>query len=211
MTKEKMTVHKALSELKIIDDRIKKATTDVKFCNVIRHSDTKINGEPIEDWKKDASSSYDKAVDLIKRRNAIKRAVVLSNAVTKVNINGQEYTVAEAIDMKNHGLDCDALLMDKLVNDLKSAQNTAQYNNERDLPQRADNFVNAMYGGKDNKTEEANKSREEFIKANTYEVIDPLNAKEKITSLEERISSFTAEVDSALSVSNAITEIEIEY
>lgn len=211
MTKEKMTIHKALSELKIIDDRISKAVNGVKFCEVARHSDTKIKGVAVEDWKKEVDSSYCKATDLIKRRNAIKRAVVLSNAVTKVTINGQEYTVAEAIEMKNHGIEFDVMLMNKLTGDLQTAQNTAQYNNERELSARADSFVNAMYGGKDNKTEEANKSREDFIKANTCEVLDPLNVREIITSLEESTTQFNTEVDSALSVSNAITEIEIEY
>ena len=42
-------------------------------------------------------------------------------------------------------------------------------------------------------------------------MIDPIKILDKINSLEESISSFRAEVDAALSTSNAITEIEISY
>lgn len=37
------------------------------------------------------------------------------------------------------------------------------------------------------------------------------NTQDKINALEDKIASFKAEVDAALSVSNAITEIEISY
>lgn len=43
------------------------------------------------------------------------------------------------------------------------------------------------------------------------ELIDPVNILEKIEALEVEIADFTTEVDSALSVSNALTEITVEY
>ena len=91
MTTEKMNVHKALAELKILDDRIIKAINSVEACISNKHSNTKVKGVDIKVYTGVMKSSYDKATDLIKRREAIKRAVVLSNAVTKVTVADKEY------------------------------------------------------------------------------------------------------------------------
>ena len=105
MTNEKMTVHKALAELKIIDDRINNAIVSGTYVIANKHSNTKIHGMTIDDFKTSMKSDFQKVSDLIARRNAIKRTVVASNAVTKVKVGDVEYTVAEAIEMKNHGME----------------------------------------------------------------------------------------------------------
>ena len=45
MTTEKMTVHKALAELKVIGDRITNAISTGVFCRANKHSNEKINGD----------------------------------------------------------------------------------------------------------------------------------------------------------------------
>lgn len=94
MTTETMTVHKALAELKLLDSRIEKAIAEGVYCAANKHSNDKIGGVPLDDYIKIMQGGYDKAADLINRRKAIKRSVVLSNAVTKVSVAGNEYTVA---------------------------------------------------------------------------------------------------------------------
>lgn len=156
---------------------------------------------------------YDKATDLIKRRNAIKRAVVLSNAATKVTINGLEYTVAEAIEMKNHGVEFDEKLLDVLNKQYNKAQSEILKQNGDDLEKRAEQYVIGIYGSKEGKTntDDFEKTKKDFITANSYELVDPIKILDKINALEESIASFKAEVDAALSTSNAVTEIEISY
>ena len=68
MTTEKMNVHKALAELKILDDRIVKAINSVEACISNKHSNTKVKGVDIKVYTGVMKSSYDKATDLIKRR-----------------------------------------------------------------------------------------------------------------------------------------------
>lgn len=213
MTTEKMTVHKALAELKIVDDRIVSAINGGTYCVANKHSNDKIKGVPLEEYKGTMQGCYDKVVDLIKRRNAIKRAVVLSNATTKVNINGVEYTVAEAIEMKNHGVEFDDMLYRTLNNQYLKAQAEILKQNGDDLEKRAEQYVIGIYGSKEGKTntDDFEKTKKDFITANSYELIDPIKILDKINSLEESISSFRAEVDAALSTSNAVTEIEISY
>ena len=212
-TVEKMTVHKALAELKIIDSRIERAIEDAQFCVANKHSNEKINGIPVEDAKKLMIGSYDKASDLIKRRNAIKRAVVLSNAKTIVAIADREYTVAEAIEMKNHGIEFEEMLLREMRCQYADANRIISTENGESLSERADKFVIDMYGSKEGKTITAGfeKVKKDFITANSYDLVDPLDIKKKIDELEDYISNFKTEVDAALSVSNAITEISVEY
>ena len=86
MTTETMTIHKALAELKILDGRIKKEIQSGSYCAANKHSNEKINGITIEDFRKTVQGTYDKVTDLINRRKAIKKAIVLSNAKTTVKI-----------------------------------------------------------------------------------------------------------------------------
>ncbi len=60
-------------------------------------------------------------------------------------------------------------------------------------------------------SEEVKKVRADFIAAQTVELVDPLKIAEKIEALEKEISDFLVDVDSALSVSNATTEVSVEY
>lgn len=212
-TIEKMTIHKALAELKIIGSRIENAIDSGIFCVANKHSNEKISGMTIKDAKNNMIGCYDKASSLITRRNAIKRAVVLSNAQTTVKIGEREYTVAEAIEMKNHGIEYDELLLAELKDQYLDAKAMLLKENGQSLSDRADKFVVDMYGTKDVKVnpDDVEKARKSFIESNTYDLIDPLDMQKKIEELETRISEFKAEVDAALSVINAITEITVEY
>lgn len=213
MSVEKMNVHQALAELKTLDKRIEKAIQTPEWVVTNKHSNSKINGVAIKEWTDDIKSKYQKAMDLIARRDAIKRAVVNSNAVTKVLIVGVEYTVAEAIDKKNHGTVFQSMLARRLAHDHSQAKMIADRENGSRLEDRADVYVKSLIGNTDTKgmTEEIKKRREDFIEAQTTDIIDPIGALKEIERLEDAVTAFLTEVDAALSVSNATTEITVEY
>ena len=94
-TTENMTIHKALCELKIIGDRISKGMGMMPFVLTNEKANTKIQGIPIAEYVEQMKEAFQSVTDLIDRRDAIKRAVVQSNAVTTVVIGGKEYTVDE--------------------------------------------------------------------------------------------------------------------
>ena len=121
MTQEKMTIHRALSELKTMDDRITKAIDDVTYVVAVKHSAEKIYGVTVADFKENIKSGYQKVQSLMARRDAMKRAVVLSNATTKVIVAGKEMSVAEAIEQKNHGMEYKKYLRNKLVSQQRTA------------------------------------------------------------------------------------------
>lgn len=208
-----MSVHKALCELKTLDSRITKSIGETKYVFANKHSNNKVNGMSISAYCDEIKAGYQRATDLIKRRDAIKRAVVLSNASTKVTIDGKEYTVAEAIEMKNHGIQMFQSLLKRLEHDNRVARAEANQNNGDMLEIRADEYIKSLYGNTDmkNASEEIKKVRADFISAQTFEIIDPIGITGEMERLEKLINGFMVDIDSALSVSNALTEITIEY
>lgn len=217
MTNEKMTIHKALSELKTIDDRIVKAIRSNTYVLAVKHSAEKINGIKVNDYKDNMKSGYQKVTDLIARRDAMKRAVVLSNATTKVQIGGKSYTVAEAIEMKNHGMEFKKALLQNLYAAYGSAQNEFNKNNGDALEKKAEQYILAVIAAqpKDAKmsvdSEAMKAMRQTYIDNNKYDMVDPLDVAKLIEAIDTEINEFNTEIDAALSVSNALTVIEFEY
>lgn len=217
MTTEKMTIHKALAELKTMDSRINKAIYDADCVVAVKHSAEKINGMTIKDFKDKIVSDYQKVNDLIKRREAMKRAVVLSNATTKVAVGGVEYTVAEAIECKNHGVEFKKALRNRMVAANTTAQSEFNRHSGDIIEKAAEQYVLSVIAAqpKDSKmsiNDDAMKAlRETYIKNNSYDMIDPLGVAKIIEELADEINEFEVEVDAALSVSNAITTIEFSY
>lgn len=213
MTTETMNVHQALAELKTMEKRITTAIREQEWVVANKHSNTKIGGVSVEDWKAAVKAQHQKVMDLIRRRDAIKRAVVNSNAVTKVMIAGVEYTVAEAIDRKNNGTQFLSMLAQRIAHDHAMAKTNADRANGPELDRRADEHVRIMIGNGDMKgaTAEAQRVRKEFIEAQTTELVDPIGAVKIIAELDEEVSSFLTNVDAALSVANAVTSITVVY
>ena len=217
MNKEQMTIHRALAELKVIDNRINKAIAEGTYVIANKHSNEKIAGKTINDFKDYMRSCHNKVADLINRRNAIKRAVVLSNATTKVKVDDVEYTVAEAIEMKNHGMKFKEYYMHVVTNQNATAQAELNRNSGEAIEKRAEKYILDVIAAqpKDAKMSidsEAMKAlRKTYIENNTYDLIDPLNVTKMIEELSTEIDKFNTEIDSILSVSNAITVIDIEY
>jgi len=212
-----MTVHRALAELKNCDDRIENAIRSTNYVLAVKHSAEKINGKTVQNFKDDMRSGYQKVTDLIARRDAMKRAVVLSNATTKVTIGGKEMSIAEAIEMKNHGMEFKSMLLRQMNSAYVTAQNELNRNGGEALEKKAEQYVLAVIAAqpKDSKMSvdgEAMKAlRKTYIENNTYDLVDPMDIAKIIEALDSEINEFNAEVDAALSCSNALTVIEFEY
>ena len=213
MNNETMTVHKALSELKTLDARINKEIRELSFAIANKHGNAKISGISVEEYKKNARAKYDSVRTLINRRNAIKQAVTNSNAVTKVKVGEKEYTVAEAIDMKNYATGYYAHILNVMETQYQVAKSKADMENGEKLDRRADTHVQSMYEGADmkNMSDEIRKTREDFIKSQTVEIVDPIGVVAEMQKLRDYVDTFMVDVDSALSVSNALTTLSVEY
>lgn len=213
MTTETMTIHRGLAEIKVLENRILKAISEAKFCAAAKQSMKKLNGVPIEDYKKGAQSSLDSIKDLITRHDAIKRAISKSNAETHVTIDGIVYTVAEAIYMNQHGIEFKHELLAMMERQYSSAIATIEMANAR-LSDRADSYVANTVSASDKSnmdTDTLRDTRDSYIERETMVLIDGIDIKKAKDELAAKIDKFKAEVDAVLSTSNAITEITIEY
>lgn len=217
MTHEKMTVHRALAELKTMDARIDSAIRGTTYVLAVKRSAEKINGVKIDTFKDAMKANDQKVNSLIRRRDAMKRALVISNATTKVTVGGKEYTVAEAIECKVHGMEYMKALKNSMTSAYLAAQAEMKRNDDEVLEKRAEQYVLSVIAAqpKDAKMSvdsEAMKAlRKSYIENNAFEMLDPLGVAERIAELDEMIHAFETDVDAALSCSNALTVIEFEY
>lgn len=213
MTKEKMTVHEGLSTLKTLNKRIAKEINSCVFVNSNKHSNVKIHGRTIDDYKNEIKSNYQTVTDLIKRREALKRAITLSNATTTVTISDKIMTVAEAIEYKNTGIEFKQQLLDAITEQYNKTKYLVDANNGVTLEDKADNYVQRMFGNKESGVDNTviSQAKQQYIDNNTLDIIDPLNVSKIMQELQDEIDLFKSKVDSALSTSNALTMIEFEY
>lgn len=209
MSSEKMSIHRGLSEIKLLGDRIEKAIENGVYCTHNKRSNQKIQGMDIQDFKNTViKADYDKVESLLERRQKIKSAIVKSNALTEIEIAGKKMVVAEAIDRKN-SIENDKYFLETLRQQYAQSIRAIERNNET-LTQKADEQINLLYSNKDNIDPVKIKSlKEDYINENTFDFIDPLGIKEKMEKLEREIEDFQLEVDFKLSESNSLTFIEI--
>jgi len=206
---KKLSIHRALTELKMLNHRIEAATNEVSAVLANRKSNSKINGVEIQEYEKQMQASYDKVVSLVDYRNRIKALVVESNAKTKVIVGKEAMTVAEAIERKQ-SIQYEKELLEVMQQQYRSAINTVAKENDA-LPAKLETYLVNILGNKDKQSpEEVKLHTETFMKRNEYELIDPMNVKKKIETLSNRIEEFESEVDAVLSESNATTFIEVQ-
>ena len=142
----KMTVTRALAELKTLEKRITKVTGECEVIKVRRKEDK----WDVQEFNRGAQSTYQSAVDLIARRDEIKRRVLQSNAVTKVRIGKEDMTIAEVIDRKQ-AIKFKKNLLDKLRVQKVSAQTMFDFRIE-ELRKKLDHLLEVNFGkeGKNN-------------------------------------------------------------
>ncbi len=211
MTNCSMTVHEALAELKVLDSRITKKMVEAKFALTNKaNSDKVTGGKKVSTVVAEMNECYQSIMDLIARRNAIKAAISRSNAETKVIINGKEYTVAEAIEMKRSGLQylCELVRTMNYQND-RAKTDCEKMNTKAE--ERVDQQIETMYGKEGAKSSEAASTREALLKQSQVIIVAMDDIDKKIAELDNNIDAFTVEVDSKLSISNALTVIEFSY
>lgn len=206
--KEKMLVTKALNELKLIDARINREINSRNFVIAAKTSEKKVTPYMTKDeFTQNVCAAYQSIMDLIHRRSLIKSGIVASNAITTVEINGDNMTVAEAIELKG-SIEYEAGLLRVLKNQLSSAESTVNQENLH-LERKIDNMLETMI------SKEAKTKKDDFAEvvapireSGEYSLVDPIHIRDKIEMLENRISGFMSEVDSVLQISNCTTYIE---
>lgn len=200
-----MSVTQGLAELKLLDKRIKKSLGYIQWAGV----STKTKRIDEAEMKKTALSEYQSYMDLVDRRDTIKRAIVLSNAQTAVKIGADwSGTVAEAIEYKS-SIQYKKELLEKMKEHIVTVFTEYKRAVEA-MNTRLDTLLSSELG-KDIKTnpETVMALTASFKETNKVELINPLNLSNKAKDLEAEIDSFVSNVDWVLSEANGKTMIVV--
>jgi hypothetical protein len=204
----RISVARALVELKTLDKRIVKLISEIKILDLSIGHKLKTNLTK-EEFEKLAKSDFQSLKDLMFRRNKMKSEIVKSNATTIVKIAGKEMTVAQAIERKA-SIEIDKALTKRFRETLHMYTVEAEKLNAQ-AQVRLDKLLEAAVS-KDSskvKSDECEAVSKPFMERNQAVIIDPLSIRLVIKELEDQITEFEKEVDITLSESNARTEIEV--
>jgi hypothetical protein len=210
-----MSITQGLAELKLLDKRINKlinggskSAYDNEPCFLFIDVHTKTHPVDTESLKKSATSNYQSFNDLVNRYSLIKRAIILKNATTLVNIGEWTGTVAEAIEQKS-SIQYKKKLMEQMKRQYVAAaeKKTVEKN---DLVNRLDKLLSSEMG-KDVRTnpETVNAITVSFEENNKVLLVDPINSLNVIHQLENEVDAFLTNVDWVLSEVNGKTLITI--
>lgn len=205
---EKMTIHRALSELKLIDAKIEKQIAEIIPSGIHQKDKLVENYIKPEDFEKNAKSKFDSVNDLISRKVKIKSAIVNANGKTQVKIGEKSMSIADAINFK--GI---VKFKKKLIETLKGKhrQSVGALNKNNEMVNaNVQRILEATFGKENVKVAEKDLEavRKPYLEANEFHLFDPLKVDETVQKMETEISEFEAEVDAVLSEINAVTFIE---
>ncbi|MED4531716.1 hypothetical protein ABET51_22235 [Metabacillus fastidiosus] len=204
----KMSITRALAELKLLDKRIQSTMKTTPFIS-FAVGDKPVNGfATTKEFEDKAKSTYQSTLDLIKRRNIIKSAIVLSNATTSVEIAEEKYTVAEAIERKT-SIEYEQKLLEKMKREFAATTRQVEDIND-EVKEQLDRQLEILYGREAKlKVDESNELTKSYREKHEAKTVDPLKLRDTYEKLEKRIDEFLTEVDFVLSTSNTLTEIEV--
>lgn len=205
----KITLHRALAELKLIDSKIQKKTNTVELLGANQKGKLVNNLITEDDFVIKAKADYQSINDLINRKLTIKKLITEANNNTEITINGDKMTIADAINKKN-----DLILKKGLLNKMNLSLTSVIGEVNRANEQVNQNALRIAESAlqKDNvkiSDSDAISITEPYIEKNKFNLIDPLDIKKEIEKLDEEIDNFDSEVDATLSEINAITTIEL--
>lgn len=205
---ERITLTRALSEIKLLDKRIGDKLTQANFITVkVGNNKKNVNGIAIEDFNESAKSDLQSIEDLITRRTLLKSKLAKANGETKVKIADKEYFISEAIEKKN-SIAFEIDLLNTLTKQLNAVNQAIQQRNTK-MEQELNQLLNTKVANEKAKDDDTLAFAKSYRELNETVVVDPLGLKARIDKLGSEIYDFQANVDFALSEINATTYIEI--
>lgn len=209
-----MTITRAIATQKNLTKQITEATKllvlcvptrgEGDYCEVQSHGKISVEGAT-EQIKK----AWQRLSDVTTVRDAIRAALVKSNAETTIKIGDTSMTVVAALDFRNTLPERKAILERMKANWKSTNQTYTQMFNQHEavLASTRNEALNS------NKKIDADFDKHFIAPINLKgrpDILDPLKVNELIAAFEKEIADFELNIDYALSESNAVTKISIE-
>lgn len=210
----KMTITRALSELKVLRSRYTNSLLELKPIAVKHGSKLRApySSYKADDFEAQALRSLQSTEALQARLLEIKTKIDISNSKTIIEICGRKMTIQEALVMKSM-ID----LKEQLLENLKSYQYNARREYEKALDEnqkRVDKMVSETTASMGNSPAKPDpdtekKALESVESLYKVEFVDPGKLGDRIENLKKEIEDFKSNIDYALSESNSTTFIDI--
>lgn len=216
----RLLITQALDERDLLVKKITSKIVAFQPVDVKKNNEEKVlesrMGE--EAFRQKAKSAYQQIRDLIDRYQKIDEAIIISNAMTRIQTSYGEISVAAAISVKNRLKEqarynqitnFEEKLENKIEREYRRFVEVAEEKN-RMLQSTAENMRLAILG-KENKVKEEKPLEivNEYVKENTMELVDPIGALERVEESANRRNTLLTELETQIKVSNATTFIEI--
>jgi len=199
------SITRSLVELKTLDEKITKLTSGGLFMSFKTKS--KNSGITEDEFSRTARDNFDNLIRMIQKRDLIKNLILQSNLVARVTIGGKEMSVAAAIEFKNT-IEYKSRLLEVLNRQRKTVLAEQEAHKVR-LQAKIDDNVKIICGKEKPDAGVIATVTDGITKSDPIEVFDPLKLEALIRTMDEEITDFRANVDFALSESNATTQITI--
>lgn len=221
MVKETMTIRKALTQKKVLDNQIAELSS-TKFVAVATSNRTVIDGLKQKDWVSDAKARFQSLNDKLKRREALANAIMQANATNTVSVKKfigvdkqsdevENISFASAIARKKYLND----LLQTVVLDMQRAvlQNSQEYQSaERHADDKVTERLYQEFSAVTQASGKVRQEREKELRDQyAVELLDPNKLAENLMSFKEYIENYLAEIDSILGHATEVTEITVEY
>jgi len=208
MEKVKMTLTRALSEIKMLDNKIKSFNNATKEWVTVSKNGVIKGYQDLAGFKSNVQSNKDKLEDLISRRNEIKRALIVANNTITISLGGKSYTIAEAIDRK--GFLATEKATFNSINVLILKSKTMLETEDKNLDRKIEETINRTFDGDGKKDADLIKGIEKNLRdSNKFDLVDPVGIQSWIETKLEEIVNFETEIDFSLSEINSQNYVTI--
>lgn len=212
-----VTVTRALSYLKSLDDKITKTIVSSTLVGVVKGDQKRLhhpnNSGSLEMFNRNAQSNFDSICKLMSNRDKIRAALTKSNAETLVTIGGKSMTVADVIEYRRSRIPLMDLLIQQLRNQILTCNNSVAHENHV-MEETIERQSTTLYGKDSSKKADGadflRTMRKELESQHMAALHDPLGIQEIIIELTKELDTFRQEVDYVLSEANATTFLDVD-
>lgn len=201
-----ITMSQALAEVTLLTKKILKGTSIIKVGSSVKKDCVVVGFASNEAFLASIAAKRQSVVDLMLRRTQLKTTIFLSNTENKVTIAGNEMPIIEALMLREtHTLFQEALDKHerKETVDVMSTINRAS--------KVAQNEINKTLSSLSSEasTDTIEALTKQLTEANELILVAPEGLLERIDGTSDKYQELLTEIDHALSVSNALTNIEV--
>lgn len=203
-----MSIQDALQELKLIDKRIQQKQNSI-IAVTIGYATPATDRTKADQAKfqTEANANYQSLQALFERYATIKGAIVASNASTIVTIGGKEYTVAAAIEQKTR-IKYQQELVKRLYTQLSEVTRQLE-RKQAEYEVRRDKYVTENSQSGNTTITSKEELSASFDKLNLQVILDPLDLKVNLVTLQNDIDTFQGSVNNVLTASNVLTKVQV--